>query len=77
MEYTPLPVQIQNYETVTHLVTRLHYNGAIHCKSSYLQEPKPLKKTDMIHVPSEVRRSDPCVYSVEDPTYLHFGSHNA
>jgi hypothetical protein len=77
MEYTLLPVQIQNSETVTRLVTGLHYGGAIHCMSSYLREPKPLKKADMVHVPSEARRSDPCVYAVEDNTHLHFGSHNS
>lgn len=77
MEYIPLPVQIQNSETVTRLVTGLHYDEAIHCKLSYLKEPNTLKKTDMIHVPSEARRSDPCVYAVEDHAHLHFGSHNS
>lgn len=77
MEYNPLPIQIQNSETVTRLVTGFHYGWAIHWKSSYLQEPKPLKKVDMVPVQSKARRSDPYVYAVEDHIHLHFGSYNS
>lgn len=65
MEHSPLTVQIQNSEKVTCLVTGLYYGEAIQCKLSYLKEPEPLKEADIVHVPREARRTDPCVYAVE------------